>query len=55
MKKDLEITKWTLTDDPETCDHNLNDVYYEKRATWICKSCGGDISLLYVLVQQAIS
>lgn len=37
------------------CEHNFEHLYHPGRATWICKMCGDDVSLIYVLMQQALN
>lgn len=39
----------------KTCEHNFDELYHPSRATWVCKLCGDDVSLLYVLMHEALN
>lgn len=38
----------------DCCYNNLEKAKYISRATWVCPICGKDVSLAYVLLQEAI-
>jgi hypothetical protein len=41
------------TQDKDKCDHDISNPKLVSRAKWVCRKCGKDISLDYVLLKQA--